>query len=237
MSTYLQICQDVARESGTFSDLTTPSTVTGQTGRLLRLVNWVNLAYKQIQARRNDWSWLRGEFSGATIAGVRRYTLPNLDSSVTRFRSWIIDTARNAEPSISIYLPADGQSTERWLIPMDWDVFRKLYLVGSAATTQDYPSHCAIDPSNQLVLHAIPDAAYTVSGEYMKSPQNLAADDDTPEMPATHHPLIQWEALKLMGIYDEAVEQNPFWEQQADFHMKQLIASQTPRIRLGGPLA
>jgi len=46
---YLQLCQDTVRESGTISGDATPSTVTGQSGRLLKVVTWVAKAWQQIQ--------------------------------------------------------------------------------------------------------------------------------------------------------------------------------------------
>ncbi len=75
MSSYLELCQAVARDSGTVSDLTAPSTVASQTGRLLRIVNWTAEAYEHIQLERDDWRWLRKEFDGSTLATVRRYAL------------------------------------------------------------------------------------------------------------------------------------------------------------------
>lgn len=44
---YLTLCQKVARESGVVAGVQ-PATVTSQTGRLLKIVSWVNDA----------WTWV-----------------------------------------------------------------------------------------------------------------------------------------------------------------------------------
>ena len=41
MANFLALCQKTARESGTIEGVL-PSTVVGQSGRLLKVVNWVN---------------------------------------------------------------------------------------------------------------------------------------------------------------------------------------------------
>lgn len=234
MSTYLELCQAVARESGTVADLTSPSTVTGQTGRLLRIVNWTAQAWKDIQNARSDWRWMRKEFAGDTIATIRRYSI---NTGSERFRSWVFDTTPGAEHSFSAYLTATGKSTERKLISVHWDEFRKRYLFGTAEEETGSPTHISVDPANQLVLYPIPDAVWTIRGEFMRGPQILSDDDDTPELPLEHHDAIMWKALILMGGFDEAVEQDPYWARQLAPHMDSLIATQTPRITLGGPLA
>ncbi len=154
MPTFLALAQAVARDSGTVSDLTAPATVTGQTGRLSRIVNWTADAYGDIQRRRDDWRWLRREFSGQTIAAVQRYASTGLSIS-SRFKHWVFHSD-GGEPTFSIFKTADGQSGEGWLAYVPWHEFRRIYLFGSAADDTGKPAYVTVDPQNKLVLYPIP---------------------------------------------------------------------------------
>lgn len=235
MSTFLEICQSVAADSGTISSstLTQPATTTGQTGRLLRIVNWTREAYRQIQVMRDDWRWLRAEFDGQTTIGIRRYTL---NESSERFKKWIFEDEKGND-TFSAYLQSDGQAEEYYLRYMPWSDFRRIYLFGSNAAETGKPSIITVDPQNQLTLFPIPDAVYTLRGEFERGPQILAADAELPEMPEEYHEAIKWKALILMGIFDEAVEQKAAWEEQFAYLLDDMVRTQTPRITLGGPLA
>ena len=75
MATYLEICQDVARECGIAGGADVapkPTSVIGQRGELQRVVFWVRKAYKQIQGTRN-WRWLRKDFEVDTVDGTDTY--------------------------------------------------------------------------------------------------------------------------------------------------------------------
>lgn len=233
MSTFLELCQAVARDSGTVSDLTAPSTVIGQTGRLLRIVNWTAEGYRDIQRRRDDWRWLRREFSGQTIATVSRYAL---NTTSERFKHWVFHSD-SGEDTFSVYLTSAGQTGEGWLRYVPWDDFRRTRLFGSAAADTGKPRDITVDPLNRLVVHPIPDDIYTIRGEYYQAPQILTADADVPEMPEAHHEAIKWQALILLGTFDEAKEQIPAWVAFLNRHIASLERTQTPRVVLAGPLA
>lgn len=227
MATFLQLCQAVARESGTVSDLSSPGTVGGQTGRLLRIVNWTRDAYLRIQTRRTDWRWLRADFAGETLAGVRYYA-----SADQRFSHWTVNDPHRA---FSIYRTADGPAGEGWLHVLAWDEFRRRCLIGEQQTGQ--PVLAAIDPQDRLALHPVPDGVFTLRGEFHRGPQTLAADADVPEMPEGHHQAIVWQALVLLGTFDEAFDQIPVWQQFFMDHMNELARTQLPRVTWGDPLA
>lgn len=231
--TFLELCRAVARDSGTVSSLTSPATVTGQTGRLQRVVNWTAEAYGDIQRHRNDWRWLRKEFSGQTIASVRRYAL---NTAAERFSHWVFEDEKG-NPTFSIYKTSEGQSTEGWLTYVPWDEFRRRYLFGSEADRTGKPGYITVDEAQQLALAPIPDDIYTLRGEFYRGPQILAADGDVPEMPLKHHEAIKWQALMLLGTYDEAPEQLPLWSSKLQDHIDALTAKHTPRIVVAGPLA
>jgi len=178
-----------------------PTAVAGQTGRAADLVRWAIEAYNDIQ-RDSDgkWKWLRGDWYFDTVASTTNYAttaITDTDAAVaiSRFRAWDFD---DREPPM-IYLSSDGESTERDLSIEDWRDFRYKYIRGTH--TAGYPGAITAKVNNNLYLGPTPDAVYRVTGTYWKGNQALAADGDTPEMPADFHMLIVYRAIEKYG-YD-----------------------------------
>ena len=234
MSTYLELCQSVARESGTVPGSGKPTAVTSQTGRLGNIVDWVDRAWRDIQRSQQAWKWMYADFSGSTAASTQRYTATALGIA-SRFSRWV-PMGADGNWMFSVFLPADGQATETHIRHMEWQDFKRLYLFGSAATDTGKPQVMSVDESQQIVFYPIPDAVYTVRGTYYKSPQIMTADDDEPEMPAEFHDLIRWRALLKLGGFDENVAQYPFWKSEARAVSGDLIAHQLPSFTMDEPL-
>lgn len=235
MATFLELVQDAAEESGTFPNIGDPETLSGATGRTLRMKNWVARAYRDIQRLERGWKWLVGEFSGATIASTQRYASTDL-SIASRFSQWIPFDGDEMR-TFTAYKTADGQSTEGFLEFVEWMEFRRRYMVGSQADDTGAPDVFSIDADQKIVFYPIPDAAYTVRGLYRKAPQTLSDDADTPEMPAEFHDIIKWKALEYLGLYDEAADQLPGWRANYMDMLHELRRHQLPALRKPGPLA
>ena len=186
-----------ARESGTI-DGTALTTVTGQTGRLEKIVEWVQSAWLQIQNKRNSWRWMRAEFSGTiTLAGGTRYTAA-ASFSLTRWAEWITEIE-----SLTIYKNSIGLSDEGPITFIDnFTTWRKMYERG--LQTANSPTHYAVSPTGELCFGSTPDEDHVVRGDYRKSPQTLVANTDIPEMPVRFHEVIAWYALVLLAEHDEA---------------------------------
>lgn len=234
MANFLTICNDVGRESGTFRD-TALTTVVDQTGRNASLVQWVVQAYEEIQRSQENWRWLRTEFEGQLIADKRNYSAGDLSIN-DRFSHWII-VDDYMQPVLTSYKTSDGRAYEQHLRFVEYPMFRSMYDIAAQATQTGRPSVYSINGQNELVFYPTPDAGYTVRGLYYKAPQILAQNTDVPEMPQQFHRLIQWEALKLLGTFDEAFTQYPLWERSAVSLMGDLMQHQLPQIRMPGPLA
>ena len=197
MSTFLAISQKVTRESGTVAGVL-PSAVTGQTGRLLKIVNWVIDAWNEIQNDESTWLWMRKEFSQETIADTFRYTPASWN--LTDFSRWVIDPL-----SVSMYLKATGVSDEGEVNFLRWDEWRTKY--GRGTQDANRPIEYTITPLNEFALGPKADKVYTVSGEYYAGNQTLAADGDVPNCPARFHDVIVWKALMKLAATDEGPEQ------------------------------
>ena len=193
---YLQLCQAVARDSGTVSG-TQPASVSSQTGRLQKIVELVAEAWNRIQLDRPNWRWMWTDFTGATLAGTGSYTPAALN--LTRVRRW--DTDADA---LTVYLTATGVSDEHPVTFMEWAEFRRKYRRGEQ--TANRPVAWSVNPSNNAIeLGPVPDDAYTLNGAFWKSEQTLAANTDIPELPAEHHRVIKWLAVALLHGMDEGL--------------------------------
>lgn len=193
MSTFLEISQKVARESGTVSGVL-PSAVTSQTGRLLKIVNWVADAWSEIQNDESTWLWMRKEFSNVLSIGQFKYTAASF--SLTDFSRWVTDPM-----SVTMYLTATGISDEGELNFISWENWRLKY--GRGSQTANRPIEYTITPALEFAVGPKPDLVYTVRGEYYQGNQTLAADGDTPNCPARFHDVITWKALMKTSAADE----------------------------------
>lgn len=224
MATFLQLCQQTARDSGTVSGVQ-PTTVVSQTGWLGTIVAAVSNAWVDIQNDRNAWAWMRKEFTGGLLADTAEYTPASF--GLTDHAEWIDD-----EGCVTIYLTATGVSDENALSRIDWADWRKRYDRGSQTSAR--PAHYAVRPRDgALCFGPTPDAAYTVRGEYRSTPQVLAVNADIPEMPERFHDAIKYRALMLLGQHDEAPAAVNYPANEFRRVMGDLMRDQLPRVRIG----
>lgn len=194
MATFLKICQDVGRISGTVSG-NQPSTVVSQTGRLLKIVNEVNDAWDEIQTSQEYWKWMRRDFTKTIDNPTYEYTPASL--GLTDFRIW------DRSQKLYMYKTFAGNGAEAPVQFMEWRQFRDIYGFGTIQTGQ--PSVYTIRPQDDaLVFNMIPDVEYTIRGEYMKGNQELTVDGDTPECPVRFHKAVRYLALRNLNTHDEA---------------------------------
>lgn len=239
MSTYLQLCNSLARESGLSGAAASISAVTGQSGQANRVVNWISRSYKDIQNRSRNWRWLRSTFTVNATAADGSYaatdcTDSRLSATISRFRCWW-PFDENGGPNFKCYLASGGVGGEGWMIYLPWSNFRAIYRIGTQ--NQGQPINFTISPQNNIELGPVPDATYTITGEYQMSAQVLAASSDTPEMPTDFHDLIYWYGLEKYGRFSAAPEALAQAARESSRLMRQLEADQLPGVGLAGPLA
>jgi hypothetical protein len=197
VKTFLELCQDVASESGAVG--AAPTSVIGQTGRQLKCVNWVARAWRDIQRARPNWTFLRADWSGALTATQPTYT--GASFAITRFGRFLGD--RPEYCPTTLYDAAIGQSDENAIRQITYDQWKRIYDRGSQTPAR--PTQYCIAPDGSIRFGPIPDAAYAVRGEMQKSVQDLANNDDVPDLPSDFHDLIVWKAIMIMAGDDEAV--------------------------------
>lgn len=214
--TFLELCQRTALECGISGTIT--STL-NQSGENKRVVSWVSAAWHDIQLLRPDWLWMRGNFSFNTIASQDAYT--SLQAGITtRFLQW---------NTTNIIL------NNSFIPHIDWSDFVAAYALSNIQSGQ--PIACTTTPAIELKFAPSPNAAYAVSGEYYKTPQELAVDSDIPEMPTTFHMAIVYRAMMKYARYDAAGE--IYSDAQIEYRrmIKSLELNQLQSIGMAGALA
>ena len=94
---FLDLCQRLVQETGIADE--GPATVTGQTGDMGRIVNWINDAWLKIQSIRADWNWAWSTGTSTLTAATNTVTLPATVETIKRVsigqgfcRLWTITT-------------------------------------------------------------------------------------------------------------------------------------------------
>lgn len=197
MATFLQLVNDVGRESGTMGQQTL-GTVTGASGRWLKVVHWTRQAWEMIQRDRSDWLFLRTTFSAPLTVGQSRYTAAEL--GITDFGSWPRDIG--ASRRFTLYDPAIGRGDECRLTHLPYEQWADSFDIG--VTDANRPTVYTFDSERSFCVGSPPDKAFVVRGSYRRAIQSLTADTDEPIISPDLHQIIVWRALMLLGDDDEA---------------------------------
>lgn len=221
--TFLELVQRLRQEAGIAGS--GPASVTFQTGELKRLVDWVASSWNDIQIAKPNWLWMNGQFQFVTTPGQREYT-PAEAGVATRFSSWLTRSVR---------LGLNPPNDEVLLEPVSYDEYRSIYLVGPQPLSR--PVVVSVSPALNLLLGYAPNEAFTVTGEYQKTPQRLAADADEPEMPAAYHEAILYLALTKYARYMAAGE--VYEDAMMNYRriMQHLQVNQLPGVTMAEPMA
>lgn len=222
--TFLEICKRLRAECGISG--TGPASVADQAGEMKRIVDWASDAYNEIQLHRQNWNWMRSDFSFSTTANDYDYTAAEAGIA-SRFSQWDVDTIKSYRASV-------GVSNEFELGELLYRQYRKIYLTGSQSAGT--PIVCSIGPDKKLLIGPKPDGVFTVSGQYWKTPQLLSANGDEPEMPAEFHMLIVWQALEHYALYESAAESLVRAQKNIKWYKNRLEMNQLPDIQMAEPL-
>jgi len=235
---YLQLCQRFIRECGISGTL---STVSGQSGEMLRVTDWVGQAWLELQSKHDDWDWMRSSgllgagASFATLAGTFVYPLgvgagkTGVDPAV--FNKW--DRA-----AFRCYTTAAGKNDEMALDLVGYDAWRDAYMMGAMRLVQTRPVAIALAPDLSLCLGPPPTAGYTITGDYFRAPVAMAADGDLPTgLPSQFHMAIVYLAMTYYAGYEAAPEVIDRGQIGYARLVAQLEALRAPEIGIAGALA
>lgn len=229
--TYLELVQRLHTEAGLQG--TAPSAVAAQTGMAARLVNWIQDAYADIQGIHETWLFRIADFSFSTTAAKQNYT--STEAGITSgFANWKYNPDPNTLSGIRLYSAvADEQDLE--YVP--WEDFRAIYKFGSSRTQSGCPTIFTIKPNMSLDLWPIPDAVYTVNGEYVKAVDVLVTNTpDSPVFLSDFHLIILWKALMYYGAFEGAPEAYAHGQQEYNKLIGKMELRELPKPSYGPPL-
>lgn len=199
------------------------ATTVGARGEWLVLINAIKRAWEDIQRNRPDWLWMRKTVSFTTIAAQGEYSYSAAPLSLTDFGAWDTDTFRLYNTSVA---------DELFLNYVKYAYFRDYWLFGTSRTINYQPYDFTISPTKSIIFGPAPDAAYTVTADYLKTPSTLDSDSSEPDMPARFHMLIVYEAMKFIGMRESGVELFEYARMQAAQLKFDLELDQLPEITI-----
>jgi hypothetical protein len=204
-------------------------TVQDVTGESLRVLNWVNEAWMELQTRRQDWMWMRNDFSFATVAGQGTYTA--VQCGISDWGNWALDNFRN-------YPTASGNTGEILMDYWSYQAWRDTFQFSGNRDVQTRPYVAAITPDKQLALGPFPAAGYTITGSYYRVATEMAANDDVPTgLPTQFHMAVVYRAMMFYGAYESAQEVYVEGQNSYDRMMARIERHQLPTPSWGGSLA
>lgn len=235
---YLALGQRLVTECGVSGTL---STMANQTGEMLRIVNWINAAWNELQTEHDDWGFMRSSnllgagASFTTTSGLAYYSLGTGAGTVgvtaANFGKWDRDTFR-------VYTTSVGTTNETHLDTIPFDAWRDAYMFGAMRGVTTRPVAIAVGPDNSLCLGPPPTASYTVTGDYFIAPTAMSNDTDTPTgLPAQFHLLIVYKAMQYYGAYEAAPEVFNRGDTGYKMLLAQLEALRLPIMSAGSALA
>lgn len=206
--------------------------MSGQTGEMERLVNWINDAWMDIALLYSDWKFLLRDVSFALVAGQRSYPYASAPASITDFGSW-----KKTPRTWRRYLTAQPAS-ENFLQVATYGDFKDYYEFGSRRTETGDPIVISFSPTDALLVGPTPNATgYTLVGEYYARPTDLVVDGDTPNIPTEYHRAIVYRAMMYYGAFEAAPEVFQRGQSQYSAMLSKLTYDQRPSFEMAEPLA
>lgn len=184
-TTYLELCQETQRVCGISGNPI--ASVSGQTGILQKLVTWVADADIAIQRKAINWDFLYvTDFSVSTVQGSAEYTKP------TNLGDWDRDTFY-----VNYTLATNAKLDE-----IKYRDYFNNYAVGTQ--TQSKPGNFIIPPSKNPTVYPLPDAVYTLTANYWRTPLRMSANSSTSLIPENYIRAIIARAKMYYAIDQEA---------------------------------
>ena len=228
-STFLDLVQRTRLECGISGN--GPSTVIDRTGLEQRLVGWVAESWRHIQSLHQDWHFLRRETTFLTQSGKYEYSPSECGITNGKIGKWIIESIRN-------FPTATGRSGEIFMTKQEYDTLRDTWLYSANLDQRTRPYVFAINPVDHgLVLGPIPNADYTILGQYYEAPTVLATDTDVPNIPTPYIMAIVYKAMQKYGTYDSAPEVRGRGREEYRETMAPLQREYMNQLHAGAPLA
>ena len=186
--TFLELCQTVRSEVGISG--TGPTTVIGQEGQLLSIVNFTAEADFLIQGLWLDWNFLWAQFATETQANKRELKKTKPDD----LGSWDVTSFWLDYTSDTNY-PLDLMGYLEW---------RNDHRQGTMQV--GVPSYAVIQPDQQVFVEQASDKEYAFTADYFKAPYKMTANTSKSPIPDAFHRCIVARAKTMWAEREDATE-------------------------------
>ena len=206
MSTFLVLCQDMARDVGIPGTGPSTTVTTTLSEEEISVIRYINQADQDIQSRWFDWDFLWSEASITAISGTSTLSSSNTGfpgtSTIGPLGNWKLDSIVWDKSSDSYQI----------LEYEEWNEYRENYKYGTVDS--DVPEVFTIKPDGNLDLYPTPNSATVVSAEYWRTPVVMStvispatnADDNVSAIPARFHKIIIARAKMYYAENEDAPE-------------------------------
>lgn len=209
---YLALCDKLLKETG-LSDQGV-SSVIGQNGLNKKAVDWINRAWVEIQ-NLSDWEFLWQETTFNTVVNQQDYDpVINLALSPS-LDKWIPNSVRITENNLTGYL-----SYTPW---SEW--VRANFSTGK-------PTSFTIRPDNKMSFNTLPNAVYTISFDYYRTPQQLSQNTDELLLAEQFHDAVLYKAILYVAAEQDAPELYQDAQSQLNIRLSAMGTSALPTITL-----
>jgi len=199
MSTYLELCQDMARDvgiPGTGPSSVTSSTLSEEESAVVRYVAQANL---DIESRWSNWDYLWATATMTTSQGIATLMSTNTDAGPGggfpgALGNWKLGSVV-WDPTSDSYQPLEYEP---------WNEYRENYKYGTVDS--DIPEVFSVHPDNTLDFYPTPSSSTVVQSEYWTVPVALAADADISAIPPRFHKIIIARAKMYYAENEDAPE-------------------------------
>ena len=188
MSTYLTLCQNMARDIGIPGSGPSSVSSTSLSEEENSVVRYVKEADLDIQRRWFDWNFLWKEVTMTSASGTSTLTSPS------DLANWNVDKV------IWDLTSDDNQQLEY----MDWGEYFDMSKLGTVDSS--VPEVFSVKPDNVLDLYPTPNSNTSVYGQYWKVPTELSTDAQVSEIPPRFHKIIVARAKMYYSENEDAPE-------------------------------
>lgn len=200
MSTFLQLVQRLRRESGRSGSGVSPTSLIGAANDDLRLADWINDAWIELQTGPDRWKWQRQTAVGTTLATGQLQYAPASFGATNLYKM----KYDNGDYRVTAFDPA-APATEWPLVYLPYDQFRQIFIAGGTITP-GLPNYWSYTPADQILIGPKTPIAYSVRYDYYTGPVAMTLDADVPLQPSQFHIGLVWRALMEAGVFDGAGE-------------------------------
>jgi hypothetical protein len=201
---FLQLCQrtQLLLRTETARVGESPTTTLAQVGSLREIVEWVDMAYQDIQNGQEDWAFRTKNGTLTIASGQESYTLAQIQAQIADYDRIRPSTTQSDHRYILVYKTADGVATETQC----WFVEYTRWRYGSlqrGTRASGYPRYFTVTPDGGLKFEPDPDASYTARFDYRRTVHQLStivspavtADANEPIIPAKYQMAIPYKTI------------------------------------------